>query len=62
MAREVDAIPANVSGDFFVDSSCIDCDLCRQLAPASFARADSRAHNRTSPRQPTDATGCVIAL
>lgn len=28
----------NVSGDFFVDSSCIDCDLCRQIAPSTFAR------------------------
>jgi glyoxylase-like metal-dependent hydrolase (beta-lactamase superfamily II)/ferredoxin len=28
----------NVSGDFFVDHSCIDCDLCRQIAPATFKR------------------------
>ncbi len=28
----------NVGGDFFVDSSCIDCDLCRQIAPDTFAR------------------------
>ncbi|MEW6212441.1 MAG: MBL fold metallo-hydrolase [Acidobacteriota bacterium] len=26
----------NVAGDFFVDSSCIDCDLCRQIAPSVF--------------------------
>lgn len=26
----------NVSGDFFVDASCIDCDTCSQLAPAVF--------------------------
>lgn len=26
----------NVAGDFFVDSTCIDCDTCRQLAPATF--------------------------
>jgi len=29
-------LPANVAGNFFVDSTCIDCDACRQLAPASF--------------------------
>jgi len=40
MARERDAIPANTSGEFFVDSSCIDCDLCRQLAPGVFARCE----------------------
>jgi len=26
----------NVAGNFFVDSTCINCDTCRQLAPASF--------------------------
>ncbi|MGZ5494768.1 MAG: 4Fe-4S domain-containing protein, partial [Thermoanaerobaculia bacterium] len=26
----------NVAGDFFVDSTCIDCDACRQIAPAVF--------------------------
>src|SRR5258708_2527022 len=29
-------ITANVAGDFFVDSSCIDCDACRQIAPTVF--------------------------
>ena len=31
------ALSENVPGDFFVDSSCIDCDACRQLAPEVFA-------------------------
>jgi glyoxylase-like metal-dependent hydrolase (beta-lactamase superfamily II)/ferredoxin len=26
----------NVAGDFFVDETCIDCDLCRQIAPTVF--------------------------
>jgi glyoxylase-like metal-dependent hydrolase (beta-lactamase superfamily II)/ferredoxin len=26
----------NVAGDFFVDTTCIDCDLCRQIAPDVF--------------------------
>ncbi len=26
----------NVAGDFYVDSTCIDCDLCRQIAPETF--------------------------
>ncbi|HEY1546490.1 MAG TPA: MBL fold metallo-hydrolase [Kofleriaceae bacterium] len=30
----------NADGDFYVDDTCIDCDLCRQLAPASFVRSD----------------------
>jgi len=27
----------NVVGDYFVDSTCIDCDLCRQIAPETFS-------------------------
>ena len=29
-------LPENVSGDFFVDSTCIDCDTCSQLSPMVF--------------------------
>ena len=36
MADVKKRLPANVAGNFFVDSTCIDCDTCRQLAPASF--------------------------
>ncbi|MCD9644339.1 hypothetical protein HAX54_032525 [Datura stramonium] len=27
--------PQNVSGDFFVDHTCIDCDTCRWMAPVT---------------------------
>ena len=30
--------PGNVAGGWFVDTRCIDCDACRQLAPGSFVR------------------------
>jgi glyoxylase-like metal-dependent hydrolase (beta-lactamase superfamily II)/ferredoxin len=30
-------LPDNVPGDFFVDSTCIDCDACRIFAPAVFS-------------------------
>ena len=29
-------IAENEAGDFFVDSTCIDCDACRQIAPSTF--------------------------
>ncbi len=28
--------PQNVNGDFYVDTSCIDCDTCRWMAPSVF--------------------------
>src|SRR5258708_19426091 len=39
MARISERVPENVPGRFFVDNSCIDCDLCRQLAPQTFAES-----------------------
>ncbi|HEY1813911.1 MAG TPA: MBL fold metallo-hydrolase [Kofleriaceae bacterium] len=54
MARPSDRIAENADGDFFVDASCIDCDLCRQLAPESFARSD-RAGQSYVARQPAEA-------
>ncbi|HLY10216.1 MAG TPA: MBL fold metallo-hydrolase [Planctomycetota bacterium] len=39
MADPRKRLDGNVPGEFYVDSSCIDCDLCRQIAPAVF-RAD----------------------
>ena len=31
--------PENTTGDFYVDSSCIDCDTCRWMTPEVFNRA-----------------------
>jgi glyoxylase-like metal-dependent hydrolase (beta-lactamase superfamily II)/ferredoxin len=36
MASLKRAYSENVPGDFFVDDTCIDCDLCRQIAPSVF--------------------------
>src|SRR5215213_8686086 len=36
MANPKLRLAENAAGSFFVDSTCIDCDTCRQLAPATF--------------------------
>lgn len=36
MADQSKRLDSNVSGNFYVDATCINCDTCRQLAPASF--------------------------
>jgi ferredoxin len=40
MANRNEKNPGNVPGPFYVDTTCIDCDMCRELAPASFRRDD----------------------
>ena len=37
MAQLALKLPENVPGDFFVDSTCIDCDACRIFAPSVFS-------------------------
>lgn len=40
MATTTERLPQNILGRFYVDASCIDCDLCRATAPAFFRRND----------------------
>jgi ferredoxin len=40
MATTTERLPQNIVGRYYVDSSCIDCDLCRTTAPAFFKRDD----------------------
>jgi glyoxylase-like metal-dependent hydrolase (beta-lactamase superfamily II)/ferredoxin len=42
MAEISERLPENAAGEFYVDSTCIDCDACRQIAPAVFARIDPK--------------------
>jgi ferredoxin len=42
-------------GEFFVSDQCIDCDLCRQIAPDVFKRQMSGAGGRSYvERQPAN--------
>lgn len=45
MADREDKNPENVQGKFYVDSQCIDCDLCRETAPNNFTRADDEGYS-----------------
>ncbi len=49
MADRARIVPENVEGPFFVDQTCIDCDTCRQLAPATFAETDEFSFVKRQP-------------
>lgn len=36
MADNEDKVQDNVEGNWYVDTQCIDCDLCRTTAPDNF--------------------------
>lgn len=43
MASVERRLETNVAGPFFVDATCIDCDACRQIAPAVFAQLEDQS-------------------
>ncbi|PID81673.1 ferredoxin, partial [bacterium DOLZORAL124_64_63] len=38
MADPSSKVEGSTNGAFYVDTECIDCDLCRQTAPDNFDR------------------------
>ncbi len=40
MATTTERLPQNILGRYYVDSSCVDCDLCRANASTFFTRDD----------------------
>jgi glyoxylase-like metal-dependent hydrolase (beta-lactamase superfamily II)/ferredoxin len=53
----------NAHGDFFVDTTCIDCDLCRQIAPATFSDIGDQSivyHQPETSAQEFDALKALI--
>jgi glyoxylase-like metal-dependent hydrolase (beta-lactamase superfamily II)/ferredoxin len=49
----------NTEGNFYVDSSCIDCDTCRWMAPAIFNRQASQS---AVYKQPTTDQERLLAM
>jgi glyoxylase-like metal-dependent hydrolase (beta-lactamase superfamily II)/ferredoxin len=62
MANPKKRLPENVPGDFFVDSTCIDCDTCRQVAPQVFAEGDEYAFVHHQPSTTADRREALRAL
>jgi ferredoxin len=52
MADVANRYSENVPGKFYVDNQCIDCDLCRETAPANFMRHEDGGYSYVF-KQPT---------
>jgi glyoxylase-like metal-dependent hydrolase (beta-lactamase superfamily II) len=55
-------LPKNVTGEFFVDSTCINCDACRQLAPDTFDEADDYSYVYAQPQNDEQKHMAIRAL
>jgi glyoxylase-like metal-dependent hydrolase (beta-lactamase superfamily II)/ferredoxin len=55
-------LPANVEGQLYVDSTCIDCDTCRWMAPAIFGRASEQSFVQRQPESAAERRDALLAL
>jgi glyoxylase-like metal-dependent hydrolase (beta-lactamase superfamily II)/ferredoxin len=62
MANLALRLPDNVPGDFFVDSTCIDCDACRQIAPETFSDDGDYSVVYQQPRSEEETKRALMAL
>ncbi len=62
MATPARRLSSNVPGEFYVDSTCIDCDTCRWMAPATFTRRGEQAAVHAQPASDADARRAMQAL
>lgn len=52
----------NVPGEFYVDNTCIDCDLCRQIAPHTFKDVGEQSAVYDQPQTPEQEFDALKAL
>jgi glyoxylase-like metal-dependent hydrolase (beta-lactamase superfamily II) len=62
MASVALRLPDNIQGDFYVDSTCIDCDACRQIAPETFAEAGDYSFVQQQPQNDEQIRRAMMAL
>ncbi|HYV24267.1 MAG TPA: MBL fold metallo-hydrolase [Pyrinomonadaceae bacterium] len=62
MANPELRLAQNVPGDFFVDSTCIDCDACRQIAPATFGEDGDYSIVHHQPETDDEVRRAMMAL
>src|SRR5271166_5710697 len=64
MAELIQKLPENVVGQFYVDATCIDCDLCRETAPQNFRRNAAEGHSYVhhQPRDAAQQAACLAAM
>ncbi|MFH0938374.1 MAG: ferredoxin [Planctomycetota bacterium] len=54
MASIADKYKDNVSGAFYIDTQCINCNLCEQTAPDFFKCNEDKGYTYVSKQPATD--------
>lgn len=61
MAHPSRRLPGNAPGDFYVDSTCIDCDTCRWVAPETFVAKAGQSAVGAQPADPAARKQALLA-
>ena len=64
MADKSQKQPENIAGKFYVDVTCIDCDVCRETAPNNFTQQTSKGYSYVykQPANAQEEASCQEAL
>ena len=62
MASIAQRLAENVAGDFYVDSTCIDCDTCRRIEPRVFVEGDGYSYVGRQPGREEERARSMMAL
>ena len=64
MADREDKNADSVAGKYYVDTQCIDCDLCRETAPNNFQREEDEGYSYVfkQPENDEEEAQCVEAM
>jgi ferredoxin len=64
MADPTDKVEDNVAGKYYVDSNCIDCDVCRETAPNNFRANEDEGYSYVfkQPENDEEEAQCQEAL
>jgi ferredoxin len=64
MANRNEIASGNVPGAFYIDTTCIDCDLCRESAPRTFKRNDETGQSVVfhQPMTPDELVEALAAM
>jgi ferredoxin len=60
MAEKTERLAQNIAGAYYIDSTSIDCDMCRSTAPDFFKR-DEEIGMSIVYRQPVKSEECALA-
>ena len=54
VAEKTNKVPGNALGAYYVDHECIDCDLCREVAPENFERNEDEGFSFVAKQPESD--------